>query len=146
MTLSRVADLHPQLQKDCLVVGRFPLCQLLLLRDAHYPWFVLVPDRDGISEIYQLSDVDQQQLMRESTMLSRALVAAFVPDKLNIAALGNVVPQLHVHHVVRYTDDAAWPAPVWGKVAAKGYTIEGLAAVVEKLRHALTINDFEYWV
>ena len=127
-------------------MGRFPLCQLLLLQDAHYPWFVLVPDRDGISEIYQLSDVDQQQLLRESTLLSRALVAAFAPDKLNIAALGNVVPQLHVHHVVRYTDDVAWPAPVWGKVTAKGYTIEGLAAVVEKLRHSLTDNNFEYWV
>ena len=146
MTLSRVADLHPQLQKDCLVVGRFPLCRLLMLRDAHYPWFVLVPDRDGISEIYQLSDVDQQQLLRESTLLSRALVAAFAPDKLNIAALGNVVPQLHLHHVVRYTNDAAWPAPVWGKVAAKEYTIEGLTAMVEKLRHSLTDNDFDYWV
>ena len=141
-----MAELHPQLQKDCLVVGRFALCRLLLLRDANYPWFVLVPDRDAISEIYQLSDVDQQQLLRESTTLSRALVAAFAPDKLNIAALGNVVPQLHLHHVVRYKHDPAWPAPVWGKVAASLYTETALSAVVERLRRSLTTNDFEYLV
>lgn len=141
-----MAELHPQLQQDCLVVGRFPLCQLLLLRDANYPWFVLVPDRDAISEIYQLSDADQQQLLRESTTLSRALVAAFAPDKLNIAALGNIVPQLHLHHVVRYTSDPAWPAPVWGRVAAKMYSETALEAVVEKLRRTLTADTFEYLV
>lgn len=141
-----MAELHPQLQKDCLVVGRFALCRLLLLRDANYPWFVLVPDRDAISEIYQLSDVDQQLLLRESTTLSRALVAAFAPDKLNIAALGNVVPQLHLHHVVRYKSDPAWPAPVWGKVTACVYTAAALNVVVERLRRSLTTNDFEYLV
>ncbi len=141
-----MAELHPQLQKDCLVVGRFALCRLLLLRDANYPWFVLVPDRDAISEIYQLSDVDQQLLLRESTTLSRALVAAFAPDKLNIAALGNVVPQLHLHHVVRYKSDPAWPAPVWGKVTASVYTAAALNVVVERLRRSLTTNDFEYLV
>ena len=138
-----MAELHPQLQKDCLEVGRFPLCRLLLLRDANYPWFVLVPDCDNISEIYQLSDADQQQLLRESTLLSRALAAAFTPDKLNIAALGNVVPQLHLHHVVRYRSDPAWPAPVWGKVPATAYTAAALSAVIAKLKESLPIKEFE---
>lgn len=141
-----MAELHPQLQKDCLVVGRFPLCRLLLLRDANYPWFVLVPDRDAISEIYQLSDADQQQLLRESTTLSRALAAAFAPDKLNIAALGNVVPQLHLHHVVRYKSDPAWPAPVWGKVSARLYGEAELNAVIAKLKASLQTENFEYLI
>lgn len=139
-----MAALHPQLQKDCLVVGRFPLCRLLLLRDANYPWFVLVPDRDAISEIYQLSEADQQQLLRESTTLSKALVAAFAPDKLNIAALGNMVPQLHIHHVARYRNDPAWPAPVWGKVPARSYADAELNAVIAKLRQSLATAEFEF--
>jgi diadenosine tetraphosphate (Ap4A) HIT family hydrolase len=139
-----MADLHPRLQKDCLLVGRFPLCRLLLLRDANYPWFILVPDREGISEIFQLSEEDQVQLLRESSQLSVALVERFHADKLNIAALGNVVPQLHIHHVVRYRDDPAWPAPVWGRVAARPYTPEGLSAVLARLRPGLSDN-FEYF-
>jgi len=132
-----VTDLHPQLQADCLVIGRFPLCHLLLMQDASYPWFILVPDRDGVQEIHQLTTADQRQLMDESVLLSRALVAAFAPDKLNIAALGNIVPQLHVHHVVRYRADAAWPAPVWGRVPARPYDTPGLEAVLARLRPAL---------
>jgi diadenosine tetraphosphate (Ap4A) HIT family hydrolase len=141
MTMS---DLHPQLRKDCLLVGRFTLCRLLLMRDANYPWFILVPDRKGISEIFQLSEEDQVQLLRESSLLSAALVERFHADKLNIAALGNVVPQLHVHHVVRYRDDPAWPAPVWGRVATRAYTPEGLLAVLDTLRPGLPDN-FEYF-
>jgi diadenosine tetraphosphate (Ap4A) HIT family hydrolase len=139
-----MAELHPQLQKDCLLVGRFSLCRLLLMRDANYPWFILVPDREGITEIFQLSYVDQVQLLRESSRLSAVLVERFRADKLNIAALGNVVPQLHVHHVVRYRDDPAWPAPVWGRVPARPYTSEGLSAVLRTLRSGLP-DDFEYF-
>jgi diadenosine tetraphosphate (Ap4A) HIT family hydrolase len=139
-----MAELHPQLQKDCLLVGRFTLCRLLLMRDANYPWFILVPDRDGITEIFQLSEEDQVRLLRESSRLSAVLVERFRADKLNIAALGNVVPQLHVHHVVRYRDDPAWPAPVWGRVPARPYSPEGLSAVLETLRSGLP-NNFEYF-
>jgi diadenosine tetraphosphate (Ap4A) HIT family hydrolase len=114
------------------------------MRDANYPWFILVPDREGISEIYQLSEADQAQLLRESSRLAAVLAERFQADKLNIAALGNVVPQLHIHHVVRYRDDAAWPAPVWGRVPARPYTPEGLAAVIETLRQGLRDN-FEYF-
>lgn len=125
--------IHAQLQADCLVIGRFPLCHLLLLQDANYPWCILVPDRESISEIHQLTEADQQQLIRESSQLARVLEKAFAPDKLNIAALGNIVPQLHLHHVVRYRNDPAWPAPVWGRVASRPYSEEQLAALLEKL-------------
>ena len=139
-----MADLHPRLQQDCLLLGRFALCRLLLMLDANYPWFILVPDREDISEIFQLSGEDQVQLLRESSRLSAVLAEHFHADKLNIAALGNVVPQLHVHHVVRYRDDPAWPAPVWGHLPARRYTPEGLSAVLDTLRSGLTDN-FEYF-
>jgi len=132
-----VASIDPQLLADCLCIGRFPLCHLLLMQDANYPWFILVPDRAGVQEIHQLDTADQQQLMRESVQLARALESVFSPDKLNIAALGNIVPQLHLHHVVRYRDDAAWPAPVWGRMAARPYDAAGLASVLARLRPAL---------
>ena len=140
-----MARIHERLQQDCLVVGRFPLCHLLLVRDANYPWFILVPDREGLTEIYQLDTADQQQLTRESAMLASVLAEQFQADKINIAAIGNLVPQLHVHHVVRYRTDAAWPAPVWGAVAAIPYTDEALFGVIRKLRNG-SLNDLEYLV
>ena len=129
--------LHPALRKDCLLVGRFRLCQLLLMKDASYPWCILVPDRENISEIHQLRKSDQLQLMRESSILAAALERVFKADKINIAALGNIVPQLHIHHVVRYRDDKAWPAPVWGVGEAQPYSRAALQAVIEQLRGAL---------
>ncbi len=132
-----MAELHPQLQADTVEVGRFPLCRLLLSKDANYPWFILVPDREQVTEICQLSAEDQMQLMRESVLLSEALMRILQPDKLNIAALGNVVPQLHVHHIVRYRTDPAWPAPVWGKVSARAYDQAGMESIIVKLRDAL---------
>jgi len=127
-------NLHPQLDEDCILIGQFKLCQLLLMNDANYPWFILVPARENISEIYQLSDEDQKQLLSESTYLSQKLMQAFNGDKMNIAALGNVVPQLHVHHVVRYKTDPSWPAPVWGKLAAIAYDELQLNEIMEKLQ------------
>jgi diadenosine tetraphosphate (Ap4A) HIT family hydrolase len=133
-----MATIHPQLMQDCQLLGKFTLCHLLLMRDANYPWCILVPDRDDISEIHQLSETDQQQLLRESSLLSVSMESAFSPDKLNIAALGNVVPQLHLHHIARYRTDAAWPAPVWGRVPAKPYLEYELEAVVHSLTALLT--------
>jgi diadenosine tetraphosphate (Ap4A) HIT family hydrolase len=130
-------QLHPQLAADCQLLGRFPLCLLLLLRDANYPWCVLVPARDDIREIHHLHVEDQQQLLRESVLLARTMEAVFAPHKMNVAALGNLVPQLHLHHVARYTDDPAWPAPVWGRVPAKPYGEGELAAVAQRLIAAL---------
>lgn len=126
-------DIHPVLQRDCHPVGRFPLCHLLLMLDANYPWFILVPDRVGISEIHQLAVGDRQLLLDESVVLSLAMERAFRPDKLNVAALGNIVPQLHVHHIARYRDDAAWPDPVWGRVARNPYTDAARNSVLHKL-------------
>ncbi|MGD8576244.1 MAG: HIT family protein, partial [Thiohalophilus sp.] len=99
--------------------------------------FILVPDRDDISEIYELDETDQQQLMQESVILGRAMMRAFKGDKLNIAALGNVVPQLHIHHIVRYRGDPAWPAPVWGRVPAKKYDIEKQEEVIRLVKQEL---------
>jgi len=129
-----MTDIHPRLLQDCVLLGRFKLCHLLLMQDANYPWFILVPDRDGVSEIYQLAEQDQMQLMKESVLLSRALHQAFRGDKLNVAALGNIVPQLHLHHVVRYKGDAAWPDPVWGKVPALPYDPDQLQGMVAKIK------------
>src|SRR5512146_1384973 len=114
-------ELHPQLAKDCLPLGRLALCRVLLMNDATYPWFILVPERDGVRELFELDADDRLALWDESALLSRALVQAFAPDKLNVAALGNQVPQLHVHHIARYRHDPAWPAPVWGKLPPKPY-------------------------
>jgi len=107
-------ELDETLARDSIVLGSFPLSLLLLSRDAHYPWFILVPRREGVREVVDLSDVDQQQLFAESTVLSRLLIEVYCADKLNVAALGNMVPQLHIHHIVRYRNDPAWPRPVWG--------------------------------
>jgi len=138
-----VAELHQQLQQDCLYLGRARLCHLLLMKDANYPWCILVPDRDNISEIHQLEESDQLQLMRESSTLSGTLEKVFRADKINIAALGNIVPQLHIHHVVRYRNEKAWPAPVWGAVKAQAYSEAALQSVVNKIREGLG-DRFEF--
>ncbi|MDQ6965550.1 MAG: HIT domain-containing protein, partial [Mariprofundaceae bacterium] len=126
-------ELHPRLAADCFVVGRFELSLLLLMNDARYPWFILVPQRAGISEIHQLSGALRQLLMSESAALSEALAVGFDADKINIAALGNIVSQLHVHHIARYTSDPAWPAPVWGTFPAIHYTDGAQLDVIRRL-------------
>jgi len=126
--------LHEQLAQDCVVIGRFPLSLLLLMNDSQYPWFILVPQRQGVSEIHQLSDADQQQLMRESSLLAACIETEFKADKINIAALGNVAPQLHIHHIVRYRDDPAWPAPVWGRLPAVAYSETEAASLCARLQ------------
>jgi len=132
--------LHPQLEKDCFVVGQFPLCAVLLMNDSNYPWFILVPQREGITEIHQLSEQDQQQLMKESSQLAACIETEFKADKINIAALGNVVPQLHIHHIVRYKSDPAWPAPVWGEFPAIPYTASDADQLSERMRFLLSID------
>jgi len=140
-----MTTIHPGLAADCLVLGKFPLSYLLLMQDANYPWFILVPDRDDIQEIYQLSQADQQQLLQESSCLGEALMRAFGGDKLNVAALGNVVPQLHLHHIVRHQSDPAWPAPVWGKLPARAYDPQLREQVIARLKQALS-EGIEYWL
>jgi diadenosine tetraphosphate (Ap4A) HIT family hydrolase len=119
-------ELHPRLQQDTLVIGDFPLSRLLLMNDAGYPWFILVPRRAEMREIFELDYDDQVQLLKESSQLAMVLSRIFEADKLNIAALGNMVPQLHIHHIVRYRSDQSWPNPVWGLFPPKPYSPRAL--------------------
>lgn len=137
-------NLHPQLARDCVVLGELPLCRVLLLNDRQYPWLVLVPRREGVREIFELSAADQQQLLHESSALSRLLSQLFAADKMNVAALGNMVEQLHIHHVVRFRQDAAWPKPVWGACPAIVYTEAELSERVEHLQQALLAADMAF--
>lgn len=129
--------LHPRLAQDCIVVGRMPLCLLLLMNDSHYPWFILVPQRQPLTEIHHLPEAEQQQLMRESSALAQAMETLFSPDKLNVAALGNIVPQLHIHHIARFQQDDAWPGPVWGKYPATPYEPEQADSICVRMREQL---------
>ncbi|WP_428310849.1 HIT domain-containing protein [Hydrocarboniphaga sp.] len=130
-------SLHPQLAADCTVLADAPLSRLLLMNDAQYPWFILVPRRAGLREIYELDLAGQQQLLAESVEFGRAAMQAFGGDKLNVAALGNMVPQLHLHHVVRRIGDPAWPAPVWGRHPAVPYTPGQISERQQALRPRL---------
>jgi diadenosine tetraphosphate (Ap4A) HIT family hydrolase len=129
--------LDSRLHRDTFPIGDLPLSLLLLMNDRTYPWLILVPRRSDVREIFQLSDADREQLLRESTLVSRVLYAFCHPDKLNIAALGNVVPQLHLHHVVRYRTDPAWPAPVWGKAPATPYPLPEARAFIRQVASRL---------
>lgn len=133
--------LDSRLQQDTVAVGDFPLCRLLLMNDAQYPWFILVPRREDVSELFQLDERDQRALWRETTFLAEVLKDSFAADKMNVATLGNMVAQLHMHVIVRRRDDAAWPAPVWGRQAAVPYTALQIERVKERLRLVLT-EDF----
>lgn len=135
--------LDSRLQEDTLVIGDFPLCRLLLSNDSNYPWFILVPRRPDISEVFQLDARDQLQLWQETTLLSEQLKDLFNADKLNVAALGNVVSQLHMHVIVRRRSDIAWPAPVWGKHPATPYTAQEFSMIKDQLR-AVLVKDFVF--
>ena len=129
--------LDQKLAEDSVFVVDWPLSQLRLINDSRFPWLVLVPRVSNIEEIFQLSDEDQQQLLQESSQLATVLSASFRADKLNVAALGNVVRQLHVHHIVRYVDDCCYPSPVWGIGEAVPYQELELRQRLDELRSAL---------
>lgn len=133
--------LDSRLQQDTVVLGDYPLCRLLLMNDAQYPWFILVPRREAVSELFQLDAADQLQLWQETNGLAEVLKDCFAADKMNVATLGNVVSQLHMHVIVRRRDDVAWPASVWGRHPSQAYTVEQLAALKARLRLILT-EDF----
>ena len=137
--MNSVFQLHERLQQDCIAIGRFNLCQLLMMNDSQYPWFILVPERADIKEIYQLNNADRQFLNQESCLLAENMAELFNADKMNIAAIGNLVPQLHIHHIVRYKTDKAWPAPVWGKFVAQPYTDEQISELTAEVKAQLEI-------
>lgn len=129
--------LHPQLADDTMPVIELPLCEVRLMDDTHHPWLVLVPRVADAVELIDLDPARRSQLTVEIDMACRTLQALFKPDKLNVAALGNLVPQLHVHVIARYTSDIAWPRPVWGAANARPYAPEQLIERVTALRAAL---------
>ena len=129
--------LHPTLAADTHPVGDLPLCRVLLMDDSNWPWFILVPRRPEVREICELSDADQVALVRESSLIATTLIELFQADKLNVAALGNQVPQLHLHHIVRHSYDPAWPKPVWGALPRQPYPPARAKETVKKLAFQL---------
>jgi len=128
--------LHSQLAADTIELGDLPVSKVLLMDDSQYPWLILVPRRHQIQELYQLEKADAEQVQLESLIVSELMMQHFDGDKLNVATLGNLVPQLHIHHIVRYRNDAAWPKPVWGAVKPIAYSeleISALSRALKKL-------------
>lgn len=125
--------LHQTLEQNSIWLSDLQLCQLRLENNQSVPWLILVPKRPGIREIFELAEADRIQLLREITDISALLHNKLKPDKINVAALGNMVPQLHVHVIARYKTDAAWPHPVWGRVPSAAYTTEKLLQFRNKL-------------
>lgn len=128
--------LHDQLRRDTLPVCRMKLSLVQLMNDSQYPWLVLVPTAENLVEIADLSEKQRKQLINEIAQAERVLQHVFNPHKMNVGALGNVVPQLHVHVIGRFREDAAWPAPVWGKAAPKPYDEASMRNIVAKLQNA----------
>ena len=129
--------LHPQLDADTVALGTLGLSRVLLMNDARYAWLLLVPQRPGLVELSDLPMDAQVRLLGEIDLAARALRTHAQPDKLNIALLGNMVPQLHVHVIARSRLDAAWPRPVWGVGTAVPYADDALAERCHALRSAL---------
>ena len=135
-------QLDKTLAADSFLMGQFELCDLLLMNDVQFPWFTLVPRRSEVSEIFQLSEADQMHLWQESNSLSKVLMAHFGGDKLNIAAIGNIVSQLHLHHVVRFKNDGCWPKPIWGQQPMLEYTTEKAHSIMTSVSNKLQLVGF----
>lgn len=133
MELNKEFMVDPSLSADTVCLGDFPLCRALLMNDSHYPWCVLVPRRNDLTELYQLNLEDRNRLIAESCYLGEQMMMHFKGEKFNVAALGNQVAQLHVHHIVRFRNDPAWPQPIWGKLPPQPY----LPHQIERLRSEL---------
>src|SRR3954451_16997045 len=133
-------ELDPLLERDTIAIGDMPLCRVLLIKDATYPWLLLVPRRDKTIEITDLDSIEQAQLMTEIAHAGRTLKALTGCDKINVAALGNVVSQLHVHVIARSRGDAAWPKPVWNAVPPRDYESRDLERLLVALRQRLTLT------
>ena len=134
----RLFSLHDKLAEDTVVLGRLTISIVLLAKDSRYPWVILVPERASIKEIYELSREDQLRLQLESCAVAKAMSLHFQADKMNVATLGNIVPQLHIHHVARFKEDDAWPDPVWGKHPALHLLGAELSIQVQMFQSLLT--------
>ena len=132
-------SLHSRLKEDTIDIGDLPLCKVLVIKDANYPWLLLVPRREAV-EIIDLDEVEQAQLTTEVSRVARALKEITKCDKLNIAALGNVVPQLHVHVIARRTSDPAWPRPVWGVMPPLAHDAAEVQNFISALRKKIWLG------
>lgn len=130
-------SLHERLQADTYLLGKFQLCSALLMNDACYPWLILVPRRPDVSGLHQLDDDDLAAFWQESRSTSLWLDGLYRPERINVAALGNVVPQLHIHHIARFSNDPAWPGPVWGHSAAVHYQADSLQDRLRALKGSM---------
>ncbi len=139
-------ELHPTLRADTYLIGHFKLSVALLMNNRLLPWVILVPRRVGMREAYELSASDQHQLMLESATLGEALMREFKGDKLNTAAIGNMVPQLHVHHIVRFQHDPVWPQPVWGVLPPKPYTQITSRQMLKRLRELFNDGEQDFTI
>jgi len=128
--------LHERLAADTITLADWPLCRVLLMNDANYPWLILVPRRAGLTEFHAVAADDRSTLFDEITRASLALTSGFTPDKINVGALGNMVPQLHIHVIARFRSDPAWPGPVWGKQPPVPYEPGVLQERIETLKAA----------
>lgn len=131
-------ELDSRLQNDTFFVCDLTLSRVLLMNDSQFPWLILVPMRDDVAEIIDLTEQEQQMLLSESAKVSKVMQKLFSPYKLNVAALGNVVRQLHVHHVARFENDVAWPKPVWGNQSSVAYEESDAAEIISELKLKLT--------
>lgn len=136
--------LHPRLKADTLHVGDLPLCTVLLSKEKVGPWLILVPKIEDLMEIHHLPHEQQVQLITESSAIAAILENTFQPDKINVGALGNLVPQLHIHHIARFKTDIAWPGPIWGNTDGEARNEKEQQSLVNKLQQKLSsINGFQ---
>ncbi|MBL4829555.1 MAG: HIT family protein [Aliivibrio sp.] len=133
--------LHPRLMADTDLLGELPLCQVLLSKEQVGPWIILVPKISDLKEIHHLPEHSQIELIKESSFVAQLLEEHFSPDKINVGALGNLVPQLHLHHIARFTSDIAWPGPIWGNTDGTKRSIEQQQQLIQQLQDLLTTNN-----
>lgn len=137
-------QLHLRLQQDCIFLGNLPLCSVLLIKENIGPWVILVPRIEDLKEIHHMTPEQQIQFIHESSSVAQLLEDNFTPDKINIGALGNLVPQLHIHHIARFITDIAWPGPVWGNTNGEIRAQSAQTTLVYQLRDKLdAISGFK---
>ncbi|GAA3950963.1 HIT domain-containing protein [Allohahella marinimesophila] len=134
-------ELDHRIERDTVLVGRLGICEVRLMNDSAYPWCLLVPMVADATELHELTRIQRCSINDTSCLLATVMMGLFSGEKMNVAALGNVVPQLHIHHIVRFSDDQAWPGPVWGRFPATPYEPEALSLRVADLRAALSLDD-----
>jgi len=136
--------LHHRLQEDTVEIIRIKLSRVLLMNDSSFPWIVLVPEREGVQEVYELSSEERFVLIEEIAAASEIIRQLYSPDKINIGALGNLVPQLHIHVIGRFRADRAWPGPVWGSGPARPYQAEKMETVCAGIKKAFQQKERAY--